>query len=312
MIRAFILSGAMTAALACCGAVAQQQAPLKLHAPAASVTPTLKLPVQESSSDTVDSAQSASGLASGLLSGLSDFTGTLDGHLSVHFTIIRTANHVEGSFFLTSDLQDHSFHGKMIDADSFSARVDGETGPAASPYLYLKVNKSHSSGDWLSGALYGDSGSNQHGISLVLKSNAPDVFSEDGRYAVAGASSDQAVEQTAQAFWRAIINNQPEKAAQLVAYPLAYTDNGRRSLLHTREDFEKKFSSIFTPEYVAELKLLTPKAMTADSQGIRLGDGQVLFNAEGKAFALNNQQVRMFAGRRFMTNAGWRARSTAK
>jgi hypothetical protein len=131
------------------------------------------------------------------------------------------------------------------------------------------------------------------------------VLSEDQRYSAAGAADEASVDRNAQAFWQAVTNNQPDQAAALVAYPLAYTENGKRTLLHTPTEFQAKFSAIFTPAYVAELKSLVPRAMSASTQGIMLGSGQIWFDSSGKAFAVNNEQVKMFAGKKFLTNAGW-------
>jgi hypothetical protein len=230
----------------------------------------------------------------------------LDGNAAVHFTLIGGANGaVTGSYFLASDLVEHPFTGKVIDANSFSARVADATGPGASPYLYLKVEKSHGSGNWLSGALYGASDSNQHSVVVSLKSSAPAVTSEADRYAVAGAKDAASVESNAHAFWQAVIATQPADAAALVAYPLAYTENGRRTLLHTPAEFQSKFAEIFTPAFVAELKTTVPKAMAANERGISLGNGKVLFDASGRAFAVDNDTVKMFAGKKFLSNAGW-------
>jgi hypothetical protein len=238
--------------------------------------------------------------------GLSDYLGTLDGTRRVHFTLIAHADgSITGSYFLLSSLSSMNFSGKAIDPNSFSARVANAKGPDSSPYLYLKVDKSHTSGDWLSGALYGEGGANQHHVSIALQSSNPAVTAESDRYAAAGAKDEALVEKNALAFWQAVTGNQPQQAAALVSYPLAYTESGRRTLVHTPADFEKKFPLIFTAPYVAQLKNITPKAMSANDRGIMMGNGQVWFNDQGMAFALNNEPVKMYAGKHFLSNAGW-------
>ena len=238
--------------------------------------------------------------------GLSDYTGTLDGSKHAHFTLIAHPDgSITGSYFLLSSLKAMTFTGKAIDTYSFSARVANTRGTDLSPYLYLKADKSHAVGEWLSGSLYGDGGANQHSVSIQLVSSNPAITSEADRYTVAGAKDAAMIEKNAQSFWLAVTSNQPEQAAVLISYPLAYTESGRRTLLHTPADFQKKFPAIFTPAYVAQLKSITPKAMVANWQGIKLGCGQIWFNDQGKAFALNNEPVKMYAGKRFLSNAGW-------
>jgi hypothetical protein len=236
--------------------------------------------------------------------GLSDYTGTLDGNKPVHFTVIlHPDGSITGSYFLLSSMKTVPFTGKAIDANSFSGKI--AKGSDSPPYLYLKVDKSRTVGEWLTGSVYGDGGANQHTVAVSLKSTDPGIMTEADRYDVAGAKDAALIETNAQTFWQAVTSNQPDKAAALVSYPLAYTESGRRTLVHTPADFEKKFPAIFTPSYVAQLKSITPKAMFADQQGIMLGSGQVWFNADGKAFALNNEPVKMYAGKHFLSNAGW-------
>lgn len=236
--------------------------------------------------------------------GLSDYTGTWDGGKGVHFTFIcHPDGSITGSYFLLSSMKSVPFTGKAIDANSFSGRI--AKGNDSPPYLYLKVDKSRAVGDWLTGSVYGDGGADQHTVAISLKSSNPAIMTEADRYDVAGAKDAALIETNAQSFWQAVTSNEPDKAAALVSYPLAYTESGRRTLVHTQADFEKKFPVIFTPSYVAQLKSITPKAMFADGQGIMLGSGQVWFNADGKAFALNNEPVKMYAGKHFLSNAGW-------
>jgi len=236
--------------------------------------------------------------------GLSDYTGTLDGSKPVHFTVIlHPDGSITGSYFLLSSMKTVPFTGKAIDANSFSGRI--AKGNDSPPYLYLKFDKSRTVGEWLTGSVYGDGGADQHTVAVSLKSNDPAIMTEADRYDVAGAKDASLIETNAQSFWQAVTSNQPDKAAALVSYPLAYTESGRRTLVHTSADFEKKFPAIFTPSYVAQLKSITPKAMFANVQGIMLGSGQVWFNSDGKAFALNNEPVKMYAGKHFLSNAGW-------
>ncbi len=215
---------------------------------------------------------------------------------------------VTGSYFMPPSLSDIKVEGRMIDPQSLSLREvrDDATQDGS---IYLKKTASANS-DGLSGTWAAHDGKSSLSVALQLEDTLPGVSSEDSRYSVTGAQDAAALEKSAQAFYAAVLANDPQQAAAAVSFPLAYTANGRRTLLHTPSDFAAKFSVIFTPEFVAEIRATTPHQMAANDQGVMLGAGLVWFNQDGKAFALNNEPVKMFAGKHFLTNAGWKGAAT--
>lgn len=278
------------------GVIAQNEAP-KLH-----LAPEPKLPRQQAPRK--DDAQAAAARVVPI--GLTDYAGMVDGSKPVHFTFVGQADgRISGSYFLLNDLTPLRFEGKAIDATSFSARVDvAKSDAAASPYLYLKVSAS-SEGESLMGALYGENGAHQHSLALRLQSANSSLTAEADRYAVAGATDATVIDANAQRFIQTAESGQPARMPALISFPLAYTNNGKRALIHTPAELETHYAAIFTPAFLTTLKNDTPRAMAANAQGIMLGKGDVWFDSSGKVIALNNGPVRMFTGKKFLTNAGW-------
>jgi len=108
------------------------------------------------------------------------------------------------------------------------------------------------------------------------------------RYSVAGAADPALVERNAQAFYDAVLKGDRRAASRYASYPLSYNDGGQRKQAATAEIFVQAFSRIFTKSFVARIREGIPHNMFANSRGIMLGQGEVWFNDEGKAFSLNN------------------------
>jgi hypothetical protein len=234
--------------------------------------------------------------------GLADYSGTMDAR-QVRFTLVtKPDGSVTGSYFLSPDFTDISIEGHSIDAQSLSLReVRTEATANASIYLKRVAN-----GDGFTGVWTSHDGKTSLPLTLQMQDALPGVDSVKARYNVTGAQDAAALEKNAQVFYAAVVANSPEQAAAAVAFPLAYTANGHRTLLHTPAEFTARYSSIFTPQFLEQIRNATPHQMFANSQGVMLGSGLVWFNEDGKAFALNNEPVKMFAGKHFMTNAGWK------
>jgi hypothetical protein len=236
--------------------------------------------------------------------GLADYRGTV-GAKQIRLTLVTQANGtMKGSYFLPPDLNDIEVEGRMIDAQSLSLR-EVRADRSADGSIYLKKMKT-ANGDGFTGMLASPDGKTSLALTLQLQDALAGVDSEKARYDVTGAQDAAELEKNAQVFYAAVLANSPEQAAAAVSFPLAYTANGRRTLLHTPADFVAKYSAIFTPAFVAEIRNATPHQMFANYQGVMLGTGLVWFDQDGKAFALNNEPVKMFAGKQFLTNAGWK------
>ncbi len=236
--------------------------------------------------------------------GLADYSGTL-GPGKIRLTLVtKSDGTVTGSYFLPPSFSDIKVEGRIIDAHSLSLR-EVRTDVAEDGSIYLKKT-AFANSDGLAGTWASRDGKTSLSLTLQLEDALPGVTSVETRYAVTGAQDPDALEKNVQAFYAAVLANAPEQAAAAVSFPLAYTASGRRTLLHKPSDFIAKYSAIFTPEFVAQIRNTTPHQMLANDQGVILGAGLVWFNQDGKAFALNNEPVKMFAGRQFLTNAGWK------
>jgi hypothetical protein len=242
--------------------------------------------------------------------GLSDFSGYV-AETTAHFTFVGAADGAfKGSYSLpSSDQKPVTFEGRAIDATSFSAKT---TDPDH-PYLYLKLDKS---GDKprLLGAIYANGGGAAQSVVLTLEFADSAMTEEAQRFAApveTAAPTAADVRKNAQAFLDAVKAADAEKAASLVAFPIAYTARGRRTLIHDPAEFQKKFHAIFTSLFLSRLARVQADALHSTPQGLELGPGEVWFNEEGKAFALNNEPIKMFQAKRFLTNAGWTRAGTS-
>jgi len=265
-------------------------------APAATQTPP-----QEAAKPAVESDLSVAVSAS-------NYSGYV-GQSTAHFTMTGAADGtVKGSYFLDPDQKPVAFEGRAIDATSFSAR----TSDPEHPYLYLKVDKSEALPK-MAGAVYSQGSASSQPVSLNADPPAAKPVNVAKVTEAAAAPDDAAnVEANAKAFLQAVKTGDVQRASSLVAFPIAYTSRGRRTLIHDDADFQKRFKTIFSTVYLARLQHLQEQPLEATPEGLKLGPGEVWFNEEGKAFALNNEPVKMFAGKKFLSNAGYTGAAPTK
>jgi len=254
--------------------------------------------------------------------GHSEFDGTLDGQRPLHLAVDATADgKIACAYTIAGSGQPIAFSGRAINATSFSATVSASSaGAAIAPYLYAELARPNTT--QLTGSFYGDGESNLHYIVLNLTSTgeAPDPEADPKAGTEAATSAPPAlapaeaasIAERVQQFLAAVSTGQPAEAAKYIAFPLAYTANGRRALLHTAADFQKKFAAVFSPAYLDQLKYVKPTELHTSGDSVVLGDNLLLLDPSGKVFALNNEHVRMFAARKFLSNQGWSRTNTGK
>jgi hypothetical protein len=173
--------------------------------------------------------------------------------------------------------------------------------------LYLKVDKSEALPK-MAGAVYSQGSASSQPVALNADppSAKPAIVTKVTE-AAATPGDAAAIEANAKAFLQAVKAGDAERAASLVAFPIAYTSRGRSTLIHDAADFQKRFKTIFSTVYLTRLQQVQalPQPLEATPEGLKFGPGDVWFNEEGKAFALNNEPVKMFAGKKFLSNAGY-------
>lgn len=107
-------------------------------------------------------------------------------------------------------------------------------------------------------------------------------------YDVGGANGDEPVNKAAAAFRSAVLRNNREAVAHMIAYPVETGVSGKRTKIGTPAALLAHYDGIFTAKFRAAIAGDVPRLMFARDQGIMLGNGEVWFDGNGKVKALNN------------------------
>ncbi len=239
---------------------------------------------------------------------LRDYVGTL-GSEPIGATLMVAGKDVSGSYFRVADLKDIALAGHTNDsAVEISLGETGDDGRPHAEVFLRRENETTRRGTDSPERYTGTWTSEDRTRTLPIELSLRDTMSAAAnaqRYAITGATDFAAVEQNAQAFVAAVLAGDPSAAAAHVSFPLVVTINGRRLLLHSAQDLSARWRDIMTPQFVAAVRGSPAHNMFATERGIRLGSGEVWFNAEGRAFAMDSSPVKMFAGKRFLSNRGY-------
>ena len=226
---------------------------------------------------------------------LREYTGDLNRTNVIRLSLNDQPPRLSGSYFYKRSLQDIALTGEYVGERAIVLRERDAQGKvtgtfslefvAKDPRQHFKdsaLNKEVLVGTW--------TGGDRPAPQPVYLRLTGETRISDGhnRYSVAGATNPAVVERNAQAFYNAVLNGKTQEAARYASYPLSYNEAGRRKQATSATMFIKVFSRIFTKSFVARIREGIPHNMSANSRGIMLGDGDVWFNDEGKAFVLNN------------------------
>ena len=107
-------------------------------------------------------------------------------------------------------------------------------------------------------------------------------------YDVAGANGDEPVNKAAAAFRSAVVHDNRDAVAHMIAYPIETDVSGKRTKIGSPAALLAHYDGIFTTKFRATIADDVPRLMFARDQGIMLGGGEVWFDEKGKVKALNN------------------------
>lgn len=201
---------------------------------------------------------------------------------------------LEGSYFYNAHLTDIPLAGRYTAAREI---VLTESGPRAETRGTFRLHFAESDphfksseslqAEVLVGTWTSADGERTYPVHLQTEQSCP--APGQSRYAVAGASNDQIVEENALAFYSAILANDSEKAARFISYPATFFANGKQEVITNPSDFLRGYSQLFTPNFVAEIEAGVPHHMFENAQGIMIANGKVWFDETGKARHFNNE-----------------------
>lgn len=228
--------------------------------------------------------------------GLYDYLGDLDGKTVIGLTLHqRSGDKVTGSYFYKKYLKDIPLSGEFTgERDLVLRESDADGKPAGTFTLrFAESDPRHKrtgdtlTVDVLTGKWTSADGSKTYPVYLAL-SQIVGGASDGKRYRIAGAGDDASVERRVQAFCAAVDKGDRKAVAGVIAYPVTFSLEGKRSHASNEQEFLADYDRIFTAQFVERIRNSIPHNMFANSQGIMIGDGAAWFDDKGRVKALNN------------------------
>jgi hypothetical protein len=223
-----------------------------------------------------------------------EYRGMLGKNTQIGLSLLGKDQKLEGSYFYQRNLQDIPLSGQYTALrDIFLLEVDASNQPRGTFYLHFAEHDPHFQAleplqaEVLEGKWVSADGQTTYPVHLQIDHEC--TVAGSGRYAVAGATSDELVEKNAKAFYDAVLAGKRTIAAKFVAYPATFFENGKLQRMVSSADFLRDYDQIFTTAFVAEIARGIPHHMFVNAQGIMLADGKIWFDADGKAKHFNNQ-----------------------
>jgi hypothetical protein len=110
-------------------------------------------------------------------------------------------------------------------------------------------------------------------------------------YVQVTTQSDAAFEAMVKAAKEAILDGDPAAASRYVHFPLMDNASGHRTILRDVRALQAHWSTIFTPDFLAKLRLAITHEMFVHEGEVMLGDGELWFDDKG-LIAVNPVAVR--------------------
>lgn len=101
---------------------------------------------------------------------------------------------------------------------------------------------------------------------------------DEGKYRLADIENDRAFEKWFKNLQLLIVQNQREKVANLVHYPLNIMIEKREMKVRSKKEFLSKYNSLITSEVKNVIINQKIKDLTVTSEGVMIGTGQMWIN----------------------------------
>ncbi|MBE6069528.1 MAG: hypothetical protein E7211_17840 [Clostridium lundense] len=199
--------------------------------------------------------------------GYYDYQGTINNNLLIQMSIYPLPDEIVGSYFYEKQGKEIKLKGKADEKYIILYEYD-ESGKNTGIFKGTMDTVDKIQGTWISG-----DGKINYPFSLSLKSILPG--SEYGkRYAVAvGEISDEDVEKFANKIQSYIINNNKEKLAGEISYPINVKINDKTTKIQNKAEFFKNYDLIFNSKYKQVMTNAFVKYMFANYKGVMFGEG---------------------------------------
>lgn len=224
---------------------------------------------------------------------LVNYGGTIDGKWRIRMTLAFAGDNVEGVYFYQSQLKDIRVKGHVTDGKMLVLEERDDSGRVTARFDTQFAEhdpKGRFSGDHLECEILVGSWSRDGKAPLPVYLAQDNVIAGtlQHQYDVAGVADDGVVDASARVFWKAVRKGDRETVARQIAYPVNVSMKGMMRTIRNADELVRNYDAIFTMKYRQAILDAAPLHMFARDQGVSMGDGLVWFRADGKIFALNN------------------------
>lgn len=216
---------------------------------------------------------------------LHHYYGSIGEQTHFGMTLIFSDQRLRGEYFFVDDLVDIPLYGCFEDSQHFTLYAYGEDGSTTAIFHAELLTGDHVEKIVGTQMLPGSDKSESFSITLTSATHG----ALDNPYTTPGVSDPETFEMAVQAFREAILNDDIERVADFIDYPVGVYIAGEMVNIIDRQILIENYDQIFTEEYKERIREAVPHNMFSNYQGIMLGShGEVWFWVDGKVIALNN------------------------
>lgn len=196
--------------------------------------------------------------------GYHNYRGAINQNIQIQMSIYPDGNNIVGTYFYESIGKEIALKGKAESNQIILDEFD-ESGTNTGTFKGTLKTVDTIEGTWSS-----PDGKKQYPFKLALNSI---VYSNNygNRYSAAGFDDDKALEMFVEKLQEYIKNDDREKVAALITYPISVKVDGNRQSINTKEELIKNYDKVFHPEYKNAIAKAFTKYMFCNSKGVMFG-----------------------------------------
>ncbi|WP_315071109.1 hypothetical protein [uncultured Clostridium sp.] len=222
--------------------------------------------------------------------GYYDYNGTINGNIPIRMSIYPLEKDMVGTYYYEKHSDEMKLKGKAGDKNIILYEYD-ETGKNTGTFQGTMSTVDKIEGTWISA-------DNKTSYPFVLSLEDILPGAEYGkRYAIAVYNkSDQDVETFISEIQSYIVNDNKEKLAEEIAYPVNVKINGQVIKIQNKDELIENYDQIFNADYKQGISNAPTKYLFVNYQGIMFDGGNIWINdvmlddsnSELKITAINN------------------------
>lgn len=196
--------------------------------------------------------------------GYYDYEGTINNNIHIQMSIYHLGQDIVGSYFYEKERKEINLKGKAGANEIVLSEYDLQ-GNNTGIFRGAINTVDRIQGTWAS-----PDGKKTYPFTLDLVSNLPGA-EYGNRYDV--PEGDQAVEDFVMQIQSYVINNNKQKLAEQIAYPIKAKADGKVIRIQTKDDFISNYDQIFNGNLKQVISDTFTKYLFANYQGIMFGSG---------------------------------------